>query len=258
MAFESAVEVVEPGRLTRGTLDRIFAGRLGAARVRGFWPADQCAKALRSIDLTLFERYNPGHYSTQAFRIGPSLNDHRLSGTISERYWPTADLWRRRMSAAGLHDAFLQQITAAWGGPVRAATSDGRTAYWGIVRRMADGTMVHWDDVRTEFPEPIFDDVPTGQITVNVFLAAPQEGGELSVWSRPREAAHENARTGYGYRREDVVPEPPEVCARPEAGDAIFFSSCNYHAVTAVRRGDRVAFSLFMGPGHDGTLMLWS
>ena len=262
MVFESAVEVIKRGALTQDVLERIFAGNLGAARVRNFWTPDECAGALQSIDLTLFEQYNPGHYSSRAFRIGPSLNEHRLSGAVSERYWQSVDegwdLWRRCMPDARLHDDFLAKLTALWDGPVRPATSGGRSMYWGLVRRMADGTMVHWDDVRTEFPVPIFDDVLVGQITVNIFLRAPQQGGELNVWSRARELAHETARIGYGYHRDKVVPEEPDVCVRPEVGDAIFFSSCNYHSVKKVRKGDRVAFTLFLGAGEDGTLLLWS
>jgi hypothetical protein len=122
---------------------------------------------------------------------------------------------------------------------------------------MAEGTMVHWDDVRTEFPAPVFDDILTGQISANIFLRAPVNGGELLVWSQSRQAADENARIGYGYRRE-IVPEEPEVCIKPAVGDAIFFSSSHYHAVNEVRQGDRVAFSVFIGECEDGTLVLWS
>lgn len=262
MTFETSVEVVAPGAPIADNLRRLADGRLGALHIENFWNHAECDDAVRRISFELFEEYSPRHYQSQAFRIGPSLNEHRLSGKVTSHYWEAVDtgwkLWHSGMPEVRLHEDFLRAMRQAWEGAVRPATSEGRSTYWGIIRRMNAGTLVHWDDIRTEFPTPIFDDPLLGQISVNVFLKAPEEGGWLSVWSTAREPAHEQARTGYGYQRERVVPEEPEVRIWPRLGDAVFFSPCNYHAVDPVIHGDRVAFSLFLGIAAGGDLLLWA
>jgi 2OG-Fe(II) oxygenase superfamily len=262
VAFQQTVEVREVERFGGEDLRRIAEGRLGALVIPGFLSDPECQRILANVDSERFQQYSPRHYSTLALRIGPSLNEHRLLGKVATNYWDAVeeswDLLRRSPLSLTLHDRFMDLLRQAWEGGVREARHEGRSAYWGIMRRMEKGTLVHWDDLRSEFPTAIFGDMYGGQISVNVFLEAPEDGGRLCVWSTPREEWHEKARVQYGYDRALVVPEEPDVYVMPKTGDAVFFGSFNYHAVESVRSGNRVAFSLFMGISADGELLLWS
>ena len=128
--------------------------------------------------------------------------------------------------------------------------------YWGIIREMNKGTLIHWDDISLEFPQRPFD-TPTGsQLALNVFASAPLSGGSLTVWDQRWNPADEEHRLGFGYESA-VIQSDVRVSVNPAAGDAILFDPRNYHTVTSGTEGRRISFSTFMGVS-DTTLWLWS
>jgi hypothetical protein len=240
----------------------VIEGSLGALRLENFLSPADCLSFVQALNPALFEQYDPDYYQTEAFRIGPSLNEYRFDPSSIDEYSTAAGkawrIWRDSMFPVDLHSIFRTNMERVWKGRLRGAACCGKPAYWGMIRRMTAGTLVHWDDVREEFSSPVLGENLSGQASVNVFLEAPAAGGELLVWSRARHSSDEAARIGYGYDRTRVVPEPPDLTLRPRTGDAVIFSPLKYHLVEPVTKGDRLVFSVFMAIAEDGDLVVWS
>lgn len=240
----------------------VVQGSLGALRVANFLPLADCLSFVSVLDPAMFEQYDPDYYQTEAFRIGPSLNEHRFDSSNLDEYLAAADqawqAWRDGVFPVDLHSIFRSNMERIWKGRLRGASCRGTPAYWGMIRRMTAGTLVHWDDIREEFSSPVLGENLSGQVSVNVFLEGPIEGGELLVWSRDRHPSDEAARISYGYDRTRVVPEAPDVTLLPRTGDAVVFSPLKYHLVQPVTNGDRLVFSVFMAIAESGDLVVWS
>ncbi|WP_305787943.1 2OG-Fe(II) oxygenase [Symbioplanes lichenis] len=262
MTFAVSSRDVTAAEGTADDIARVVDGSLGALRLTDFLSAEDCRSVVAALNPAMFDQYDPEYYRTEAFRIGPSLNEHRFGSPGPDDYAAAAEKawrwWGDGTVPIDLHAVFRAKLEHVWGGRSHAATFRGRPAYWGMIRRMAAGTLVHWDDVREEFGGPVLGEDLSRQLSVNVFLEGPGEGGELLVWSRRREPDHEAARISYGYDRDRVVPGDPDVILRPRTGDAVIFSPVNYHLVEPVAVGDRLVFSLFMAVAGDGDLVLWS
>lgn len=96
------------------------------------------------------------------------------------------------------------------------------------------------------------------QLVANVYLATPDEGGELELWLRdPDEEERARIRDVEGLLRSSV--EPPALVIRPRAGDLTVFSTRMLHAVRPGRGGHRVGMAAFIGCfGEDRPLGYWS
>ncbi|WP_242910577.1 2OG-Fe(II) oxygenase [Actinomadura terrae] len=259
MTFVEKIRDTSVDEAKADDISDVVHGSLGALRMEDFFSHADCRSFVSALSPTMFEQYDPDYYQTEAFRIGPSLTEHRSSieeyPPAAEKAWQT---WHDGAFPVDLHSIFRSKVQRIWNGRLRGASCRGKPAFWGMIRRMAAGTLVHWDDIREEFPGYVLDEALSDQISVNVFLEGPAEGGELLVWSRARHSSDEAARISYGYDRARVVPEPPDVTLLPRTGDAVMFSPLKYHLVEPVTKGDRLVFSVFMAIAEDGDLVVWA
>lgn len=258
MSFHRSLRRIDEGSVN--ALTELADLELGIAEYPGLLSPTQCDSILKALNRTELTVYNPANYITTASRFGPSINDHRSLGSLADEYWRDVRESTSHWQDLGLdfHTPILDSIRAIWReGVVRPARIGGSEVGWGILRRMNSGTLIHWDDLRLEMPG-LLDDEVVAQLSLNVHVTTPTVGGELSVWSRQRSADDEMLRESYGYRRSDAFPGDPDSVIHPTAGTGVFFCPQNYHAVSPVAEGDRLAVSLFMGICTSGELVLWA
>jgi hypothetical protein len=229
-------------------------------RVNSFLDSNSCEAVLAAIDDSLLGRYDPSNYESVAYRFGPTLNEHRQEGILRVDYWEKAEearrVWRSQLGHTQIRKDCVKMLSYAWPGIIEPATVSGRELFWGLIREINQGTLIHWDEVTREYPHGLFDHQPSDQLALNVFLSVTANGGETLIWRKRWHPADEAYRVGYGYRPEVLGNEVP-LSIKVDKGDAILFDPRNYHAVNKGEYGRRIAFASFIGISNN-RLMLWS
>jgi hypothetical protein len=252
--------VVTLDKLDPAALAALAQDEIGALRVPRFLDDQVCAEAL-AAGSRLFEHYDRDQYPVAAYKIGPALNEYIAANGITPKYWSEAErvnqLWSAELRHVNLHEACDALFAEAWPGPVRAARFSGRAMFWGIIREISKGTLIHWDDVTEEVRDVSIVPRPWAQLALNVFLSVPEQGGEAVVWLQRRVAGDEAYRISFGYQADVIRTSSPTCTIRPHVGDAILFNAKNYHTVLPGRSGRRISFSTFIGLCSKG-MVLWS
>ncbi|MFD8728229.1 putative 2OG-Fe(II) oxygenase [Streptomyces sp. NPDC059611] len=247
--------------LTRDHILRLAVGVLGAVRIRGFSSPEECAAIMEGLDRREFGEYDQNLIFPPIAKIGPAAYDYYGAHTLTDAYWQDADEARRlRSKLYGGNDPMdvaVARVARGWGGEVEPARSRGREMFAGMIREIANGAKLHFDEIVREFPG-IVDETPASFLTLNWYLSMPEEGGETRVYRRRWRPADEIHRDGYGYD-EKVVEDEPVAVASPQTGDVVIFDSRNLHAVNAIGgEGRRVSLSFFLGVTGRGPLQIWS
>jgi len=244
----------------RRDLSLLLAGEVGAIRMPGFIDEETCDRVLSGLSPVLLKRYAPDRYPVEAYRFGPTLNEYRTPDGLDGAYWTAASearqAWEGRLARSGLREHLVARLREAWGQSVSGMTLGGREVHWPVIRDISQGTLMHWDDLAREYPSGVFDRIVHEQFALNVFVSAPERGGELRIWRRGWEPADENHRIAFGYASQ-VVSAAPHLTVHAQRCDAILFRSRNYHDVLPSRAGKRITVALFAGVTDTG-LVVWS
>ncbi len=240
----------------------LAAGTAAAVHIPGFLDEPTCAVTIKSTNRLPIDDYDPTRVPVRIARFGPALNDYRGSdGALHERYWQAANAARIAWTAARLRPdpvaIALARLGAAWGSAIAPATISGRPVFGGTLREINNGAFVHFDEVVREYPDGLFDQQVIAQLAFNLWIAAPESGGETTMWRRRWRPDDETHRTGYGYTP-STVRGCQHISLRSSAGDALLFNSANLHAVAPNPGQRRVAFAFFLGLTVTGTLIFWS
>ena len=244
-------------------LTALITGTLAAIRVPNFLTTNGCSAALAAADALPQNDYDPERVPTRIARFGPALNDYRQADNTldADRYWASAETARRTWTAAKLRPdpvaIALARLGAAWGQALAPATIGGRAVFGGTLREINNGALIHYDEVAREFPGGIFDQQIVAQLAFNLWIAAPEHGGETTVWRRRWQPADENLRDAYGYLP-PVTYGAQQISLMPHTGDALIFNPTNFHAVAANPCQRRVAFAFFLALTSTGQLIYWS
>jgi len=246
---------------TRQHLTELATGAAGAVRLTQFLSDQLCGALLSDLPSEFLTRYDEVHYPVQAYRFGPTLNEHQNDGSLSETYWSSAAAANSVRDALVSHDALQQRIidevSKASRGDILSASINGREAYWPIIREISHGTLLHWDDVSREYPDGLFDQQIHHQFAANVFLQAPSVGGELRIWGRKWQPADERHSYTFGYQPE-LMHSSPDLTIHASNGEAIIFNPTYYHDVLPSDAGARrITASFFIGTTDSG-IVLWS
>lgn len=232
---------------------------VGAVLVHDFFPYQLCEDAAAWMEDLALERYDDVQYQSEAYRLGPTLNENRSAAGLRADYWEKATatlaVWSRSPKPPPIRQRLLERLSALHE-LVSPATVNGRELYWGIVREISKGTLAHWDDILREFPDGLLDDPPSHQLALNVFLTVPQQGGETLIWQHRWQERDEQYRVGFGYR-DDVVGTEIPLKIVPRTVDLLIFNPRRFHAVRSSSGGRRIAVATFIGL-NDRRLMLWS
>jgi hypothetical protein len=263
MTAHDSVEIHTSVAADSRDLAALAAGDIQALILPQFASSETCTAVVSGFDRTHMGSYNPDQYMIPARRFGPTLNEYRAGHEISADYWEEAarvDLaHQQNEELRHLRQMCVDRITTISGRPCgSAATSAGRL-FWGILREINEGTLIHWDDVLEEYPTGLLTTRITAQLAFNLFLVAPVSGGETRVWRKQPTAVDERYREKFGYRPE-VVTGISSVLVEPEQGAAVLFNSRNYHRVHPCGpKGSRLTLSFFVGlTEQDHDLVLWS
>lgn len=258
---EPHLEVLVDDTLTRNHILQLAAGTAGAIRITNALPTDQCRSFTDALDTSSLSHYDSQRYRLPAARLGPVLNEFNEAGNINPNYWRETRVatkyWRDQASDKDLRSKSADIIASAWGSSVVPASVDGRELFWGIIREINSGTLIHWDEMIREYPVNFLDRFPIAQLAFNLFISTPPQGGHTTIWRKRWRPADEHYRTAFGYEP-SVVANAAELNVTPQTGDAIIFDSRNFHAVRDSAGGRRVSISFFIGVVGDGSLILWS
>ncbi|MGW7303387.1 2OG-Fe(II)-dependent halogenase WelO5 family protein [Streptomyces sp. NPDC054829] len=247
--------------LERRHLELLGAGVLGAIQVKEFFTPEQCGQLLDGLAANEMGSYDERVLLPRIAKLGPAAYDFYRGGELDEAYW--SDVEAAELVRAGLMDGrdpltmATDKLGTAWGGDVRPASARGRRMFAGIIREIAHGARLHFDEVNREFPG-VMDETPISQLAFNCHLSMPAAGGEAVVHRRRWSPEDEIRREGYGYV-EDIAAGYPAATVRPDVGDAILFDPRNYHLVRQnAGEGRRITLSFFVGITGSGPLTVWS
>ncbi|OCQ53256.1 hypothetical protein Ppb6_01657 [Photorhabdus australis subsp. thailandensis] len=137
----------------------------------------------------------------------------------------------------------------------------GKKMFVGLSRVIKPGVtfLAHHDIFAKDAPDNFRTWSLQTQIAANIYLALPEDGGELYIWNKAisPEAFDEMRRESYGIA--PALLGNPDVVIRPSPGDLILFNSHRMHAVSPGSNGIRLSLSCFIGyRGMAEPLSFWS
>ncbi len=162
-------------------------------------------------------------------------------------YASPIDEWRLLLDEVWPHGAGLLQL-------------DGQKCFVGVCRFQRTGVELipHTDNLTRN--APVLDQPLLKQLSVNIYIEIPEQGGELEMWDlEPSEEEYKRLQgdKGYGLDR-DILP-PPSSVIKPVPGDLILLNPRLIHAVRPSDHSHRVTLSSFIGYfGDDKPLAYWS
>ncbi|TDD38197.1 proline hydroxylase [Actinomadura sp. KC06] len=261
-ALDPTFTAVDSPAFSRAQIEALATGGLAALRVPRLFGPDLVGGTVGRLHRLPAADYQPAR--TAMTRFGPALNDYRHpdGGLDADRYWHDAETARAQWRGTGFDPdptrLCLDALGDAWGEALRPATIGGRPAFVGMLREINAGTLIHYDDIRLEYPDGLFDQEIVAQLTFNLWLVVPGDGGETTVWRHRWALADDVHRHKYGYTPA-VVENYQEVTVTPELGDGLLFNPNNYHTVRPNGEGHRrITLAFFFGLTPEGSLVAWS
>jgi len=258
------VVVRDQVRLT--DLRDIIDGKVLAVRIPGWYTATQSRQLTRRLlRHPGFSRYSIAP-DVGVQRVGYSYFETRADAERLEHYFDqsVATIQEIRRVCAPLLipiDRLRLELDEQWPGGAGLAMLGGRKMFVGTSRLFEDGHSLppHQDVLARETDDEVARRL-LAQMTVNVYLRTPSEGGELEIWDFiPNEAEAAELYSGdYDFLDTGKLP-PSAALIRPGVGELILMLSNRIHAVRASRGGPRVSMSCFVGStGEAERLVLWN
>ncbi|MER6124312.1 putative 2OG-Fe(II) oxygenase [Streptomyces sp. NPDC001795] len=247
--------------LEREHILRLAAGVSGSVHVKGFGRPQDCRDIMEALADHPLGAYDERLIYPRIAKLGPAAYDFYVAHGLDEEYWKRAEeavgIRRTLLRGQDPMDIAVARVRKGWGDDVEYARSGGRPMFAGMIREVANGAKLHFDEITRESPG-LLDETPAGFLTLNWYLDMPEHGGSVSVYRHRWRPADEQYRDRYGYTQEAVADEP-YVTVRPEVGDAVLFDSRNLHSIEQISGGGRrVTLSFFLGITGRGPLHLWS
>ncbi|EIK94835.1 prolyl 4-hydroxylase, alpha subunit [Pseudomonas sp. M47T1] len=158
-------------------------------------------------------------------------------------------------------DEFRLCLDEAWPRGAHLLDVDGQKCFTGVCRYQAPDIDLcpHIDKLEWNLPAHLQVNLQA-QLSVNIYLQVPPQGGELEVWDiRPTAAEYQWLKSDrhYGIDRDRL--RPADFTTRPEDGDLIIINPRFIHAVRPVHASPRITLSSFIGYfGEQSPLIFWS
>lgn len=251
----------------------VAEGRALAIIIPGYFPAAVCAEQaaqLRAAD-ELWTKYPQGSGAEHIGTLGSALY-----GCVGEELSPDCidyfDLApaRNRMLRAAIApnqlpvDRVRLELDHDWPAGVNLLRVGGRTAYYGLCRRVSAGGGIEPHTDRADWDLPCAETAAfRAQLFVNVYLTQAERGGDLELWTMeiPTRAEYDRLRSGvssFALER-SLLPEPAQVVS-VGPGTLVIANASRPHAVTACAgAGERLSVSGFLGySGPHAPLLAFS
>lgn len=117
----------------------------------------------------------------------------------------------------------------------------------------------HHDIFAKDAPEALAALSLQQQFAANIYLAMPEQGGELQLWQQELAADLFDQMRGDSYGIDPALLGEPTVELQPAAGDLVLFNSRKMHAVASSQQRSRLSLSCFVGyRGYHHPLTFWS
>jgi hypothetical protein len=250
---------IEAENLNKDILFSIATGVVGAVKLRRFIDQARCSALVAAVAAAGMNSFDKVRYHVPTYNLGPIINHYLPHGRLTEEYWDhqaVAESFWQQHSALDMRILCRERIGNAWQLPVMAAKAQNRDLYWGIIRENGRGAPLHWDDVSHEFPIGFLDPQPIVQLTFNLYLSMPEDGGQTHIWPRRWQPSDETYRIGSCWP--DLPLNDKPVIVHPEAGDAVIFDPRNYHSVFPAPAGRRYVLGFYLAVTAGGNLITWS
>lgn len=257
-------KVTEMVDLAPASLVDLFENRIPAIRVNGFASPEACdafaGAVLASRDLKRFSIDVP------AFYIGVSQFEYRQNeGRKAEHF---SEVERVSDQLQAIFDASIDPVlgmidllSANTAADVRVAEEPGYGPYCPCVIRHANaGLHTHSDFAPFNSPGWAIADIDA-QITWNLYVQAPDSGGETTVyhldWEPSSPEAGKRGLPDNGFElREDLET----FTFNPVKGDVVLFNPRNPHMVSggqSSQGSNRISVGSFVGRLPQGDLIVW-
>jgi hypothetical protein len=258
--------VVVRETVTLDDLRGLIDGSLLAVRVPGWYTPRQsqqlCRRLLRH---PAFSRYSVAP-DVGVQRVGYSYFETLGDEERLEHYFdsavPTIHEIRRVCAPMLIPvDRLRLELDECWPGGAGLAALGHQKMFVGTSRLFEDGHALppHQDILSRETDDEVARNL-LAQLTANVYLRTPREGGELEMWDLipDDEQAAELYSGDYDFLDTTKLPSSAALL-RPGVGELVLMLSSRIHAVRASAGGPRVSMSCFIGStGEDERLILWN
>ena len=259
--MQKSWESISEGTLTAENLDALFDNRIPAIRIKNFASTEEIdgfAAAVNAMEPKWYQVGKPAAY------IGINLIQYALQKKKQDYFTaaPTATQEIRQIGSSSFNhvERFIEQVAIATGRYVHVAKEpSGEDYFAGIIRMIAQGSDIHFDFAPSFAHDLILNDI-NAQLAWNVYIDAPDQGGETCIYNRPWERPEGDAGN-YRVFSSEELKDAEKYVFRPAAGDLVVFNSRNPHAVLASASSAthrRIAAGSFVGRLPDGRIILWS
>lgn len=160
-------------------------------------------------------------------------------------------------------DVFRAEIDEIWPGGAGLLKYHDQPLVFGMMRSWEAGmsALPHFDIIGEAGPTLRGRFRFTEQFGVNLYLEAPEDGGELHVWDLTFEGVKSwnipSISGTYGFDAESLPS--PDITIKPGVGDLVIIRSTRLHAVKETTQGRRVSISGFLGREQTSDILrLWS
>lgn len=260
---------LECTEITQESLLQLTTGEAIAIVVRGYSSAEQCEQAVERLFAdTRYKEYDnlPGVHMW-GLNSSESLPDPDRKKKYFADAMPTVralrSIWAPHLSPI---DRLRLELQESWPAGANLKYFDGQGLFVGQARVFGErGALPHQDYMPWELASLRGDAGQASgiqaQLTANIYLQAPDRGGEVQLWS----VGYDHAEY-VGLREQPGVPgldrariPEPTVQITPEPGMLLIFHATRLHAVLPSEGRPRVALSCFIGVrGEDESLTYWS
>lgn len=172
-----------------------------------------------------------------------------------------SELRRRCLPFASPIDVLRCALDERWPAGAHLQTLFGCKMFVGLSRVVEPSVqfLAHHDIFAKDAPETLAALSLHQQFAANIYLAMPEQGGELQLWQQEMAAELFDQMRGESYGIDPALLGEPTVELQPAAGDLVLFNSRKMHAVASSQQRSRLSLSCFVGyRDYHQPLTFWS
>ncbi len=203
-------------------------------------------------------------------RIGMAFYESIGNNELKNEYYKNANRHNERVREICFPyispiDLIISLLDTIWNKGCKRAIFEGNKAFAGLVRVLSENSSIepHQDIFKRDSLTAFNDNPIKEQIAFNCFLSTAEDGGEMELWDyKPSDEeyvklAHKDEKLSYGLDRSKVGA--PTMTYTPKIGEIVLFNAGYLHAVSPVRKGQRLTLSSFIGVvDKSDELVIWS
>lgn len=254
--------------LSPETLQLLFENVIPCIRVPAFATGTECAALAAAVKTSsLLRQYSSTSDESPAYFIGASQFEYRQGGDRKNDFFDDVAAVEPKIRELFIRSfdpvERLRHSLSSFGySRVNTAReSDGHTYGSCIIRITSAGFHAHVDFAPFSSPRWAIGDIDA-QITWSLYLEAPAEGGETTVFNRPWQLDEvEDAEMGLPSGDLSNDSNVQSFTFAPTVGDVVLFNSRNPHMGGPSARSpsstERISVGSFVGRREPDELILW-